>query len=203
MARLKQDASRRAQLYRAMGYDVAGAERVATAWHQRYDALGAGHHGTGERRMVEDSATRADERLGELIVGRAVVKADFEQIAARYAEAKQGAGRRQRPGSPPCPRNASTALTAMQAAGGSDIALNQARVAESGQLGAQIESLSEQLARARRHRAGHRRLSRTRSTAPSPHRSGCASTRSCTTRSCTPGPTSPAARSSAPPTTAG
>ena len=41
----------------------------------------------------------------------------------------------------------STALSAMQAAGGSDIALNQARVAEAGQLGAQIESLSEQLAR--------------------------------------------------------
>ena len=41
----------------------------------------------------------------------------------------------------------STALTAMQAAGGSDIALNQARVAEAGELGAQIESLSEQLAK--------------------------------------------------------
>ena len=51
MARLKQDATTVAHLYRAMGYDVAGAERVATAWHQRYDGL-APSTKTGERRMV-------------------------------------------------------------------------------------------------------------------------------------------------------
>ena len=145
MARLKQDAVETAQLYRAMGYDVSGAERVATGWHQRYDALGADTAAT-ESRMVEDSATRADERLGHLIVGRAVVKADFERIAARYAVAKKALAETTSELNALAAQR-STALTAMQAAGGGDIALNQARLVESGQLGAQIESLSAQLAR--------------------------------------------------------
>jgi murein DD-endopeptidase MepM/ murein hydrolase activator NlpD len=145
MARLKQDATETAQLYRAMGYDVASAERVATGWHQRYDGL-APDTSADESRLVEDSATRADERLGDLVVGRELVKADFERIAARYADAKKALADAQ------AQLNAlsaqrSTALTAMQAAGSGDIALNQARMVESGQLGAQIQSLSAQVAR--------------------------------------------------------
>ena len=144
MAKLKQDATTVAQLYRAMGYDVAGAERVAAAWHQRWDGL-APTAKAAELRMVGDSATRADQRLGSLVVGRDLVKAEFEQIAARYAEAQKAmADASARVAALSAQR--STALTAMQAAGGSDIALNQARVAEAGQLGAQIENLSEQLA---------------------------------------------------------
>ena len=75
-----------------------------------------------------------------------MVRAEFEQLAARYHAAKQAladansrltalAGQR------------STALQAVQAARGSDVALNQARLAESGQLGAQIDALSQALAR--------------------------------------------------------
>jgi murein DD-endopeptidase MepM/ murein hydrolase activator NlpD len=145
MARLKQDATETAQLYRAMGYDVAGAQRIANGWHQRYDAL-APDTAAEQSRLVEDSATRADERLGELVVGRQLVKADFERIAARYAVAKKAlADATAQLNTLAAQRSA--ALTAMQAAGGGDIALNQARLVESGQLGAQIESLSAQLAR--------------------------------------------------------
>jgi murein DD-endopeptidase MepM/ murein hydrolase activator NlpD len=144
MAQLKQNAVTTAQLYRAMGYDVSGAQRTATAWHQRYDDLGSSAKAR-EVRMVGDSATRADERLGDLIVGRELVKVQFEQVAARYAEAKKALADANAQVAALSSQR-STALTAIQAAGGSEIALNQARAAESGQLGAQIENLSEQLA---------------------------------------------------------
>jgi len=145
MARLKQDAVTTAQLYRAMGYDVAGAQRAAAAWHQRYDALPA-DASAGHLRIVGDSATRADERLGDLIVVREGVKADFARIAARYEDVKRRlADANARVTALAAQR--STALSAVQAAKGSDVALNRARLAESGQLGAQIESLSEQLAK--------------------------------------------------------
>ena len=145
MARLKQDAVTTAQLYRAMGYDVAGAQRAAAAWHQRYDALPADAAAT-DLRVVGDSATRADERLGDLIVVREGVKADFARIAARYEDVKRRlADANARVTALAAQR--STALSAVQAAKGSDVALNRARLAESGQLGAQIESLSEQLAK--------------------------------------------------------
>jgi murein DD-endopeptidase MepM/ murein hydrolase activator NlpD len=145
LVRLKQDATDTAQLYRAMGYDVAGAQRAASAWHERYDALPADAKGVDLRR-VGDSATRADERLGGLVVARDGVKADFARIAARYEDAeRQLADANARVTALAAQR--STALSAVQAAKGSDIALNQARIAESGQLGAQIESLSEQLAK--------------------------------------------------------
>jgi murein DD-endopeptidase MepM/ murein hydrolase activator NlpD len=145
LVRLKQDAADTAQLYRAMGYDVDGAERVATGWHARYDGLAA-DTSDRQRGVVGDSSTRADERLGELVVGRAQVKAEFEQIAARYQLAKQAlADASARLQSLAAQR--STALTAVQAARGSDLALYQARVLESGQLGQQIEALSVQLAR--------------------------------------------------------
>jgi murein DD-endopeptidase MepM/ murein hydrolase activator NlpD len=144
LAELKQDAAETAQLYRAMGYDVAGAQRVATGWHQRYDSVGDAS--VAELRRISDSATRADERVGDLVVAREQVRADFERIAARYEQAKRDlADANARLEALAAQR--SSALGAVRAARGSDIALNQARLAESGELGAQIEQLSEQLAR--------------------------------------------------------
>ncbi len=144
MARLGQDAAATAQLYRAMGYDVAGAQRAATTWHARYDALATATTAV-QRRVVEDSATRADERLGHLVVAREGVKADFARIAARYDVAKRQLSDANARVTVLAAQR-STALAAVQAAKGSDVALNQARLAEAGQLGSQIESLSEQLA---------------------------------------------------------
>jgi murein DD-endopeptidase MepM/ murein hydrolase activator NlpD len=96
--------------------------------------------------VVGDSATRADERVGELIVGRELVKAEFAAIAARYDTAKQAlADANARLEALAAQR--ATALTAVQAARGSEVSLNQARAEESGQLGSEIESLSLQLAR--------------------------------------------------------
>ena len=144
LARLRQDAADTAQLYRAMGYDVAGAQRVATAWHARYDALAATAP-AGERVLVGDSATRADERLGELVVSRESVRADFARIAARYRSARRSlADADARITALAAQR--STALSAVQAAEAGDVALGQAVLAESGRLGAQIEALSVQLA---------------------------------------------------------
>ena len=145
LARLKQSAAETAQLYRAMGYDVAGAEQVAAAWHARLGSL-ASDTAAPQQRLVDDSATRADERHGALIVGQQQVRAEFEQLAARYHVAKQAlADANSRLTALAAQR--STALQAVQAARGSDVALNQARLAESGQLGSQIDGLSQALAR--------------------------------------------------------
>ncbi len=145
LARLKQSAAETAQLYRAMGYDVAGAEQIAAAWHARFDSL-APDTAAPTQRLVEDSATRADERHGVLVVGQQQVRAEFEQLAARYRVAKQAlADANSRLTALAAQR--STALQAVRAARGSDVALNQARLAESGQLGSQIDALSQALAR--------------------------------------------------------
>ena len=145
LARLRQDAKDTAQLYRAIGYDVAGARRTAAEWHNRLAHLDA-TTSPRERRRVEDTATRADERVGDLVVWQADVKTDFENIADRYritkralhdADARLAALAATR----------SSALSALRAARGSDVALTQARLAESGRLGAEIEALSQQLAR--------------------------------------------------------
>jgi murein DD-endopeptidase MepM/ murein hydrolase activator NlpD len=145
LARLRQDAAETSQLYRAMGYDVAGAARVATGWHARLDGL-APATSAPTQRLVQDTATRADERHGALVVGQQEVRAELERIALRYHVAKQAladansrltalAGQR------------SMALQAVRAARSSDVALNQARLAESGRLGAEIDALSQRLAR--------------------------------------------------------
>jgi murein DD-endopeptidase MepM/ murein hydrolase activator NlpD len=142
---LEQKAAEKAQLYRAMGYDIAGAEQVAERWHQRYDALATDTE-PARLRMVGDSATRADKRLGELVVARQQVRADFERLADRYrateralkdASARLSALASQR----------SAALEAMRAAGGGEAALHAARMAASGQLGSQIRDLSARLER--------------------------------------------------------
>jgi murein DD-endopeptidase MepM/ murein hydrolase activator NlpD len=145
LAQLKQSAAETAHLYRAMGYDVAGAQQVADAWHARLDSL-APDTAAATQRLVEDSATRADERHGGLAVSQQQVRAEFEALAAQYQVAKQAlADANSRLTALAAQR--STALQAVQSAQGSDVALNQARLAESGQLGAQIDALSQQLAR--------------------------------------------------------
>jgi murein DD-endopeptidase MepM/ murein hydrolase activator NlpD len=145
LAQLKQSAAETAHLYRAMGYDVAGAQQVAAAWHARLDSL-APDTAAATQRLVEDSATRADERHGGLAVSQQQVRAEFEALAAQYRVAKQAlADANSRLTALAAQR--STALQAVQSAQGSDVALNQARLAESGQLGAQIDALSQQLAR--------------------------------------------------------
>jgi murein DD-endopeptidase MepM/ murein hydrolase activator NlpD len=144
MARLKQSAAQTAQLYRAMGYDVAGAQRVAAGWHRRYNSLPTDTP-AAQSLVVSDTATRADERLGDLIVAREGVQQDFDRIAARYDAVKAAmAGADQRIETLAADR--SSALTAVQAARSSDVALEQERLAESGQLGTEIESLSRGLA---------------------------------------------------------
>jgi murein DD-endopeptidase MepM/ murein hydrolase activator NlpD len=145
LAQLKQSAAETAHLYRAMGYDVASAQQVADAWHARLDSL-APDTAAATQRLVEDSATRADERHGGLAVSQQQVRAEFEALAAQYQVAKQAlADANSRLTALAAQR--STALQAVQSAQGSDVALNQARLAESGQLGAQIDALSQQLAR--------------------------------------------------------
>jgi hypothetical protein len=83
LAQLKQSAAETAHLYRAMGYDVAGAQQVAAAWHARLDSL-APDTAAATQRLVEDSATRADERHGGLAVSQQQVRAEFEALAAQY-----------------------------------------------------------------------------------------------------------------------
>ena len=122
MARLKQSAAQTAQLYRAMGYDVAGAQRVAAAWHQRYNAL-----------PTDTPAPQVLRRLRQ--------RDPCRRAARRPHRGPRGRPARTSTASPPAtttPRPAmadansaiealaaerSTALTAVQAARGSDVAL--------------------------------------------------------------------------------
>jgi len=119
------------------------SQRVAAGWHQRYNALPTDTPAP-QVLVVSDTATRADERLGDLIVAREGVQQDFDRIAARYDAVKAAlAGADQRIETLAADR--SSALTAVQAARSSDVALEQERLAESGQLGTEIESMSREL----------------------------------------------------------
>ena len=167
MAGLKQDAVEQAKVYKALDTDVTNAELVATDFHSRWDSV---HHEmvqdartayvTGEPTTddetavglfdavgrLRDSATRADLRLGSLQVQREVARADFQRIADRYNALKdqvEAANKRL----DALAAQRATALQAVQAAKAGDVALNQARIAESGDLGAQIEAASTQLQR--------------------------------------------------------
>ena len=138
MADLKTQAKETAQVYRAYGYELITARATQQDMHARADRTGT--------RQASDAATRADLRVGDVVVAQQNARADFERIAARYAEAQRRlADANQRLTAYAAAR--STALEAVQSAKGGDIALNQARVAESGQLGSQIRALSAALAR--------------------------------------------------------
>ena len=167
MAGLKQDAVEQAQVYKALDIDVTNAELVATDFHSRWDSVqhemvqdARTAYVTGEPTTDDDtavglfdavgrlgdSATRADQRLGSLQVQREVARADFQRIADRYNALKdQVEAANKRLDALAAQRAA--ALQAVQAAKAGDLALNQARIAESGDLGAQIEAASSRLQR--------------------------------------------------------
>jgi murein DD-endopeptidase MepM/ murein hydrolase activator NlpD len=165
MARLKQDAVEQAQVYKALDTDVTNAETVATDFHGRWDSVrhemvqeARTAYVTGEPTTddatatglstavgrLRDSATRADLRLGSLQVQREQARADFQRIADRYNTLKDQVEAANRQLDALAAQRA-TALQAVQAAKAGDVALNQARVAESGDLGAQIEAASKRL----------------------------------------------------------
>ena len=167
MAGLKQDAVEQAQVYKALDTDVTNAELVATDFHSRWDSVqhemvqdARTAYVTGEPTTDDDtavglfdavgrlgdSATRADQRVGSLQVQREVARADFQRIADRYNALKdQVEAANKRLDALAAQRAA--ALQAVQAAKAGDVALNQARIAESGDLGAQIEAASSRLQR--------------------------------------------------------
>lgn len=174
LAQLAQQAQDTAALYRAYGYDLLTARTAADRLHARHDELrrqlsadvrdsyaagdpsarmSAGPELADTLARLSDSGTRADLRVGDLTVRRLVVRAEYERIAERHAEAQ----RRLRDASERIAALAaqrSTALEAVRAAQAGDIALYQARVAESGELGAAIRAASDGLERSGRTEQG-------------------------------------------------
>lgn len=167
MADLKQRATEMALVYRQIDLDVATAQGRSDAIHQRHgevlsqwkagarEAYVTGSPTTDDATTVgiaealarlSDSGARADLRVGALTVRRGQVRTDFELVAARYNEAQRRLeGAQQRLAALAAAR--SSALVAVQAAGAGDAALQQARLVESGQLGAQIRVASAALQR--------------------------------------------------------
>ena len=146
MARLKQDAVATAQLYRR-------------------DGLRRGRRAAGRGRMARALRRAAGRRRGAATPGRRRQRDPGRRAARRPHRRRARASRPTSPGSPPATRppsassptrtRASTALaaqrsTALHGGAGRPAAATspstRRALAESGQLGAQIESLSEQLA---------------------------------------------------------
>ena len=167
MADLKQRATEMAYEYRAMEYDAITARATSDSIHERYDEVLAqwvsgareayvtGRPGSDDGvasgvsaalARLSDGGARADMRLGSIIVGREEVRSDFELVAARYNETKRAMEDVQKR---LAVLNAlrANALQAVYAAEGSDVRLYQARMVESGQLGAQIREESAALDR--------------------------------------------------------
>jgi murein DD-endopeptidase MepM/ murein hydrolase activator NlpD len=170
MARLQQTAEEQVEVYEALGYDVIGAQAKANALHQQHDALSTelatsarsayvSGRPTDQARLTPDltanlvrlgdASTRADLRVGDLTVRRALVKAEYDGVVARFTEAKRALKDANKLLAALAAQR-DTAIDAIFAARGSDLALNRARIAESGQLGAQIRALSAQLQRSGR-----------------------------------------------------
>lgn len=167
MAQLKQSAVETAATYKALDYDLLTARATSEAMHDRHESIrrqltenARNAYATGQPTTDDgvttglaaalarysDGSTRADLRVGDLTVRRAWVRADFEQIAARYREAKRRlADANQRLAGLAAQR--SGALRAMRAAKASDVALNQARTASAGELGSEIRAASARLDR--------------------------------------------------------
>jgi murein DD-endopeptidase MepM/ murein hydrolase activator NlpD len=167
MAQLRQAAAEQGAVYKALDLDVLTARTASETLHQRYDSVrgqlvadARSAYVTG-RPTTDDSAvtgmaaaverlsagsTRADMRVGDLTVRREAVRADVVAIVARYAEAQrtlEDANRRLAE----LASQRSDALQAVRAAGPGDRALHQQRLAESGELGAQIRAASARLER--------------------------------------------------------
>ena len=167
MAELKRRATEMAYDYRAIEYDAITARAASDTLHERYDEVlaqwvsgareayvtgqpasddGVASGVTAALARLSDGGARADMRLGSLIVRREQVRSDFELVAARYNATKRAMEDvKERLAVLNALR--ANALQAVYAAKGSDVALNQARMVESGQLGAQINEASAALAR--------------------------------------------------------
>jgi hypothetical protein len=167
MAELKQHAVEQSQVYDALDIDVAHAQLVATDLHSRWESVrhemvkeARTAYVTGETttddgtaiglsdavRRLRDSATRADLRLGSLQVQREAARAGFQRIANRYNALKDQVETADRRRDDLAAQRAD-ALQAVQGAKAGDVALNRARIAESGELGARIEVASTRLQR--------------------------------------------------------
>jgi murein DD-endopeptidase MepM/ murein hydrolase activator NlpD len=168
MAQLEQAAAEKAATYRAIDLDVLTAQTAAQALHERHvsvrgqlaadvrNAYVTGRPTTDEGVVsglamaiarLADGSTRADMRVGGLTVSRDAVRAEFEALSTRYDEAKQALADANRRLTRLAAQR-SDALQAVRAAGAGDRALHQARIVESGQLGAQIRAASAALDRA-------------------------------------------------------
>jgi murein DD-endopeptidase MepM/ murein hydrolase activator NlpD len=168
MAQLKQAAAEKAATYRAIDLDVLTAQTAAQALHERHESVRGqlaadvrnayvtGRPTTDEGVVsglamaiarLADGSTRADMRVGGLTVSRDAVRAEFEALSTRYDEAKQALADANRRLTRLAAQR-SDALQAVRAAGAGDRALHQARIVESGQLGAQIRAASAALDRA-------------------------------------------------------
>ena len=170
IAELKQAAVAAAAAYQDLDAELTTSQAVAEALHGRWDELRhelvtearrsyqtglpttddgtAGQLGDSAGRL-RDAATRADLRVGWVMVDREQVRARFQAIADRY-DALEDQVRRSQQHVDELAAQRAGAVTAIQVAKGSDVALNQARIAESGALGAQIRAASARLERSGR-----------------------------------------------------
>ncbi|HSR25019.1 MAG TPA: M23 family metallopeptidase, partial [Candidatus Eisenbacteria bacterium] len=124
------------------GPDLASLALVGPA---DQDALGL----VGVTGRLEDSLTRAELRVGWLSDRQAQVRSDFAALSVRYQRAAKAlADANARLNGLAAARAA--ALSQVQAARSSDLALNRARLAASGNLGAQIRAAVAALARSGR-----------------------------------------------------
>ena len=174
MAELRQAAAEQSAVYRALGLDVLTARTTSDALHEQYDSVrgqmtaearkayvtgrattddGAVTGMAAALARLSDGGARADMRVGDLTVRREAVRADFERIAARYAQAQRALDDANRRLAALAAQRAD-ALQAVQAAGPGDQALHRARLAESGELGSQIRAASAGLEREGRTVAG-------------------------------------------------
>ena len=170
MAQLKQDAVEAATTYRDIDAELTTSRTVADVLHGRYDEVRhelvsearrsyqTGQPTTDDGTAVQiadsagrlrDAATRADLRVGWTTVDRERARAEFQAIADRYNALKDQVERSERLLDRLAAQRAG-AVSAIQAAKAGDVALNQARVAESGELGAQIREASARLERSGR-----------------------------------------------------
>jgi murein DD-endopeptidase MepM/ murein hydrolase activator NlpD len=167
MAGLKSQAVALAQVYRAIDLDVATAEGAAQKLHDRYTQLKAQWDATARNAYVTGQSdtdagtvdgiikaldrsgngeTRAQLRVGSVLIRRDQARADFQKVADRYNATKRELDKATA-ALAALAEQRNNALQAVRAAKGSDVALQHARIVESGQLGAQIRAASATLER--------------------------------------------------------
>jgi murein DD-endopeptidase MepM/ murein hydrolase activator NlpD len=170
MAELEQDAVEAAATYQDVDAELTTSQVVADGLHSRYDEVRhelvsearrsyqTGQPTTDDGTTVQiadsagrlrEAATRADLRVGWTTVDRERARAEFQAIADRYNALKDRVERSERLLDRLAAQR-SGAVGAIQQAKAGDVAINRARVAESGDLGAQIRAASARLQRSGR-----------------------------------------------------